>query len=484
MKNIKKLTIGIIIGLGFILSVQNVLASSLPDVMTVSATPYSTDATLEGAYRSNGAVTQTYFEYATNPGFSGSYTTPYITQSLTTNGGNGKFFANISSLNSNTTYYVRAVAINSFGTSYGLPAISFNTTGNGGGNTSSCSISYFNASQYSVIAGNSVSLNWVTNNCTNVSISNIGPVSNSNTNYPVFPQNTTTYVLNASNAYGSVSSQLTIVVNSYNPPSNYCTINYFNANQYSVSSGTPVTLSWSTNNCVSVFISNIGSLYNSTNTYVVYPQTTSVYTLSAFGNNGTPSSSVTITVNGNSNNQRYLPNAVTTVVSSLKSTSAVLHGTIYTNGTIPTYAYFEYGTSPSFGLSTGKYSFSSSSSDFVKSISGMTPSTTYYFRAVAENSNGISKGDTFYFTTPSAGYNVETPTIVKYSSGSNSFNSNSQNSSNQNVSNNLGASAGSASVSFLPSTAIGWMLMIIFVLILLIIIRALINKETQNNHLR
>jgi hypothetical protein len=100
------------------------LSASLPTVTTTSITNIgTTTATGGGNVTSDGGTTVT----ARGVCWSTSQN-PTISNSRTTNGtGTGSFTSSLTSLSSNTTYYVRAYATNSVGTAYGNQ-ISFRTT--------------------------------------------------------------------------------------------------------------------------------------------------------------------------------------------------------------------------------------------------------------------------------------------------------------------------------------------------------------------
>ncbi|MDP2789216.1 MAG: hypothetical protein Q8O46_04215 [bacterium] len=78
--------------------------------------------------------------------------------------------------------------------------------------------------------------------------------------------------------------------------------------------------------------------------------------------------------------------------------SATLNGAVNPNGA-PTTVWFEWGPNPSPSYSTPKQTFTSSGT-FSQKITGLTENTTYYFRAVAQNSFGTAYGSTISFTTP------------------------------------------------------------------------------------
>ncbi|HLP86883.1 MAG TPA: hypothetical protein VK153_03370, partial [Candidatus Paceibacterota bacterium] len=79
---------------------------------------------------------------------------------------------------------------------------------------------------------------------------------------------------------------------------NNCTINNFNANPTSITSGESSVLSWNTSNCVNVVISNLNYNVPNSGSQAVYPTVTKTYTLTAYGQNGASDTrSVTVYVN-------------------------------------------------------------------------------------------------------------------------------------------------------------------------------------------
>lgn len=100
------------------------------------------------------------------------------------------------------------------------------------------------------------------------------------------------------------------------------------------------------------------------------------------------------------------PTVVTLSATSVASTGATLNGTVNPNGSATNYA-FEYGTTSGIYSSTTAPTAAGSGTSPVSasaSISGLTPSTTYYYRVVAANGTGASNGNEMQFTTaaPSA----------------------------------------------------------------------------------
>ena len=103
----------------------------IPTVTTTLPTNItSSSATCSGNVISDGGATVTSRGvcYSTSP----NPTT--LSQTVSGGSGTGSFTCSLSGLSSNTTYYIRAYAINSAGTAYGEQK-SFKTTGGGGGGT-------------------------------------------------------------------------------------------------------------------------------------------------------------------------------------------------------------------------------------------------------------------------------------------------------------------------------------------------------------
>lgn len=86
------------------------------------------------------------------------------------------------------------------------------------------------------------------------------------------------------------------------------------------------------------------------------------------------------------------------------STGSPLSGSVNPKG-LATNAWFEYGTTTAYGVSTSSQSIGSGVINVAvtQAVSGLTPNTLYHFRVVAQNSAGISQGNDQTFTTPPAG---------------------------------------------------------------------------------
>ena len=143
----------------------------------------------------------------------------------------------------------------------------------------------------SIAEGESTTLSWYTTNTDSASIDQeIGAVS-INGSTPVSPVVTKTYTITATNAYGSRTDSVTVLVD--NPP----TIDSFTADAGTIVEGGSTILSWSSTGAEYASINNgIGSV-EVNGSATVYPVVTTTYTLTLTNTYGTDSSSLTITVN-------------------------------------------------------------------------------------------------------------------------------------------------------------------------------------------
>ncbi len=127
--------------------------------------------------------------------------------------------------------------------------------------------------------------------------------------------------------------------------------------------------------------------------------TTYYYRCVAQNSNGT-SYGNTLSFTTNSIQQGQLPSVTTYSPSGVGQSFAVLNGYVNPNGTSDTIRWFEWGTqSWSLNNSTNKIGQGSSASNFNDTVSGLSQNTTYYYRAVAQNSYGTVYGTVQSFTT-------------------------------------------------------------------------------------
>lgn len=174
-----------------------------------------------------------------------------------------------------------------------------------------CAITSFIATPTSVNSGGSSSLAWTTSNCTSATLSQntAGPynptqsvaTSSAGTTTGAITS-TTTYTLNASGGAGAAApATLTVTLN----VSGNCTITSFVGNPLTVGTGGSSVLTWTTQNCSSVTLSQntIGPYntpqfvaVNNPGGLTVFPPATTIYTLNASGTGAATPATVTITV--------------------------------------------------------------------------------------------------------------------------------------------------------------------------------------------
>lgn len=146
-------------------------------------------------------------------------------------------------------------------------------------------ISFFTATPAQITAGQPTTLSWSAPGATSVTISGVPGSLGATGSVPVSPTASTTYTLTATNAGGSTTAMVTVVVTEASAGFQYCY-----ASPANIMSGESSTLNWSATNATSVNIQpGIGAVA-ATGTYAVNPTTSTNYTLTATGPGGTTAS--------------------------------------------------------------------------------------------------------------------------------------------------------------------------------------------------
>jgi len=204
-----------------------------------------------------------------------------VTLNWNTNNCNSVNISNVGSVGSSGSQTVYPMNTTTYTlTAYGSNGISLYSAKTVTVQKLTCEISNFNTSSDFISSGGSVMLNWNTTNCNSVNISNLGNINNSG-NQLVYPGATTTYILTAYGNNGrSITRSKTVTVQELS-----CSISGFNASSDRITAGDSTRLTWSTNNCNSINITNLGSVAGS-GSQNVYPARTTTYTLTAYGSNG------------------------------------------------------------------------------------------------------------------------------------------------------------------------------------------------------
>src|SRR5437773_444664 len=177
-------------------------------------------------------------------------------------------------------------------------------------------------------------------------------------------------------------------------PATSITSNSFTANWSSVSGATGYRLDVSPNSSFSTYVAGYQNLNvgNATTHSVtgLNASTTYYYRVRAYNGAGTSGNSnvanvTTLTPTGP-------PAAITNPATLIASYSATLNGSVDPHG-LTTTVHFEYGTTTAYGQTTANQSKSGNTfQNVAANISGLTASTLYHFRIVANNSAGTVHG--------------------------------------------------------------------------------------------
>ncbi|MBI5778930.1 MAG: hypothetical protein HZA49_05685 [Planctomycetes bacterium] len=396
-----------------------------PSCTTEIATNISSlSATLNATVNPNGLATTIYFQW----GLSSSYGNRTADQSIGS-GVVGVFVAsNITGLSAYTNYSYRVVAVNIEGTVYGNnrtfnsgPPQPVATTG------SASSINYNSAIINGVVNpnGQDTTINFQWGPVTtygNTTSSQIIPSGSGNVNVSAsltgLAANTTYYYrLTARNPAGeSYGTQVSFTTPP--PPPSAATTPVTNVN-YSVAT---LTASVNPNGLAT-------TVYFQWGTSIFYGNTTSIQAIGS----GITDVSVTATITGLLGNTNYNyrvvatnssgttngfnqifttlvppPSATTIAATGIAAFTATLNASVNPNGGATT-VYFEYGTTITYGSSTTPTAIGSGTGpvSIQRAITGLTSSTTYYFRIVAVNGNGTTYGNRLQFNT-----SAQPPTAV------------------------------------------------------------------------
>ena len=396
-------------------------------------------AQITGTVNPNSASTSYWFEYGTSQSLGNS--TGF--QSAGSGNSAQPYSASLSNLSSNTTYYYRIVAQNSYGTSQGS-ILSFTTNGGSGGSCSSpmasslsvgnvyqnsaqlngqvnpnnCSTNYWFEYGASTNLGNMTSYQSAGSNNSSINVSTYISGLNYNTTYyyRVVAQNS------AGTAYGSILSFSTnngggcYGNNCYNGSTPYVQTNSSNVSYNSATlygqvnpngGNTYAWFEYGTNyNYLgnTTFSQSIGSYsgtqYFNQSVSGLSQGTTYYYRAAARNDSGTTYGQILSFSTGGNNNYNVTPLVITNQASYIYQTSALLNGQVNPNGNSAN-GWFEYGTTMSLGSQTVSQPVGAGSSyaNLSTAVSGLAQNTTYYYRAVAQNGSGTAYGSILSFTT-------------------------------------------------------------------------------------
>jgi hypothetical protein len=431
MKNITKNLIlaSFIFGLSF--AAFPVFAGGMPSASTQSATNITaTSADFNAYVTPNDNNINTFFKYGTNSGYLGSTITgPLMVMP-------GSVSVNISGLQSGTTYYFQACAsawnvqencgsVLNFSTLGGtsqnvFPTVSTNqassvgqsfatlngyvTPNSSGANswfeygTSQGSLPYTVQSGY---LGSPASINYAVSNLSaNTTYYFRACASNS------YGQNCgTTLSFSTQNGVQGNGVPSVTTQNATNIGQNSATLNGY------VDSNNSYTTRWfqygtsynSLSNSTSSVSQGYGSYSVSESITGLLPNTVYYFRIAAQNQSGLSQGAVqSFSTPGNSIPDSSLPIAVTSPAAVVSQTMAKLNGTVVDQSLYSDTVWFEYGQSYALGSKSDVQNLGDvSSKGFSSLISNLSPNTAYYFQAVAQNQNGVSRGDILVFRTGS-----------------------------------------------------------------------------------
>ncbi len=280
--------------------------------------------------------------------------------------------------------------------------------------TPTVAILQFQASPATVFSGGQVTLSWGTSNASSCRLN--GEMVNVNDSRVVTLFNSQQYTLVCTGVDGqTVGQSRFITVDTTNTGGGGSTqnpiIGGFSSNPLSVPQGEFVTLFWNSDAEYCVAQGGWSGQKPASGSERVGPvQANQTYTLVCYKNGRTTTQTITVFVQNNQNAVVSQNSAAfTTVPTRARATSVDLNGTALIGNNTLTQGWFEWGTSRDLGRVTEIRSIGTSRTvDFSETLSGLSPNTTYFYRAVIQNNTGVYRGDIVPFTTTRIVTNVQT----------------------------------------------------------------------------
>ena len=177
------------------------------------------------------------------------------------------------------------------------------------------------------------------------------------------------------------------------------------------------------------------------------------------------------------NTSSALPIVVTHLPEEVERTSVKIKALALPGGIVPTDGWFEWGQTPSLGKQTVRKSIGSSVSiNFSEPLLGLSPNTTYYYRAVIQNQRGTDSGNILSFRTKNILIAIvpEKTKPVVITPKEEKIEEESDDSMEEQT-----AASFFAGGKFFPDTLIEWLLLIILIFILIAISNHLYGVHKQ-----
>ena len=164
------------------------------------------------------------------------------------------------------------------------------------------------------------------------------------------------------------------------------------------------------------------------------------------------------------------PIAVTLLPSPIYTNGAELKGLALPGSTITTDGWFEWGPSNSLGNTTIRKNIANDTRPitFSDTIAGLSPNTTYYYRAVIKNRNGISYGNILSFKTNpqyTATVSTQKTTTQPVNTTKKEIAVKTKKEETNTIKNNsLASTVASGNNNFMPDTLIEWLILLLVIL--------------------
>ncbi len=253
------------------------------------------------------------------------------------------------------------------------------------------------ANPTSVQSGGSSTLSWSSTNATSCNASGgmsgwAGPKATSGTFYASNLTYTSTFSITCSNSSGSATDSVTIYVSQTPPPPSLPTVN-LTANPMNVIYGGSSTLSWNSTNAVSCTANGgsngwAGSKPTSGTFYTGSLNSTLSYSISCSNSSGSTSDSVTVYVDTNNGGNNNL-DVITNTATNIDEDSATLRGSVTGDG-VATWFEWSEGDNNLDEDTTHQTLGNTNGTNFSYNLTNLDNDTTYYFRAVARDEDGVT----------------------------------------------------------------------------------------------
>ena len=277
------------------------------------------------------------------------------------------------------------------------------------------------ANPSSVAYGGSSTISWTSSNATSCTASGgsygwsgtkqLNGSASSGTLY-----STTTFTITCYGNGGQASDSTTVYTNQQQNPPEVS----LSANSTNLAYNGSTTIYWYPQDATSCYASGgsngwsgTKSTYNGT-FYTGNLTANTTYNITCTNSDGTDTDTLTVYVN---NAPTINPNVTTYSATNVSTNYATLNGYVTPNTNPSVYAWFEWGTNSYYGNQTNRTFYGSSNTNYNYSLGGLQPNTTYYYRAVAQATNGslVYGAQKTFRTSTNVCTTCDRPNVTTYS---------------------------------------------------------------------